>query len=197
MFNIYSNVRICMENQNITLKTAPVSQAELMSTLNKFQYVVMTGERRCKTRGDASITICIIDKDSKYSHGSGDFKILLNGLPKSNEIFIICKEDLSSHIGKQIDIFRDSNEGKLYIFPYRCFIMNILTHSLSVKHEILTQEETASLGKFPHYIHPEHLPKIKETDVQAVWIGLRVGMICRIFRPSETAGEQIVYRYCK
>jgi DNA-directed RNA polymerase subunit H (RpoH/RPB5) len=198
MFNIYTNVRLCMENQNIVLKTPELSQADLMSALNKTQYVVMEGLRRCKIRGDASIAICVIDKDSKYSHGSNDFKSLLNAMPKANELFIICKEDLSSHIDKQIELFKTTNENtKLYIFPYRCFIMNLLTHSLSVKHEIVSQEEAIALGKFPHYIHPEHLPRIKETDVQAIWIGLRTHQICRIYRPSETAGEQIIYRYCK
>jgi DNA-directed RNA polymerase subunit H (RpoH/RPB5) len=198
MFNIYTNVRKCMENQNIALSTPLHDQANFMGVIEKHQCVVLEGKRKCTLRGDATITICLIDKGSKYTQASNDFKVLLNTLPKSDEVFIVCKEDLSSYIGKQIETFKELRSGvKLYIFPYKCFVMNIPTHVLSSKHEILSAEEVNALGKPPHYIQITNLPKIKETDVQAIWIGLRSGMVCRIYRPSETSGHQIVYRLCK
>lgn len=195
MFNIYANLRLCLENQNIVLATPAIPQVEFMKKINTQQYVICEGQRTCKLRGDAHVVACIIANNSKYTQASNDFNLLLNMLPVADEVFIICKGDLTSHISKKIELFKVSGKGtKLFVFPYICFVMNLPTHSLSMKHEICSPEDIQSLTKW--YISVENLPKITEQDPQAVWIGLRKGSVCRIYRTSETCGESVVYRYC-
>jgi DNA-directed RNA polymerase subunit H len=46
-----------------------------------------------------------------------------------------------------------------------------------------------------YYKQRTSFPRIYNTDPPIVWIGGRPGDMVRIYRPSETVGESIAYRY--
>ncbi len=72
--------------------------------------------------------------------------------------------------------------------------LNIFSHVLVPKHEILTKEEAA---KILHELNakPEDLPLIKASDPIVKALGAKPGDILKIYRRSPTAGITIAYRY--
>ena len=71
---------------------------------------------------------------------------------------------------------------------------NVLNHELVPIHELLSDEEAASL--FAEYnILSEQLPKIMASDPAAKAVGAKAGNVVRIRRKSKTAGEAIAFRY--
>ena len=71
---------------------------------------------------------------------------------------------------------------------------NVLNHELVPIHELLSDEEVATLYK-SYNILPEQLPKILASDPAAKAVGGKNGNVVRIRRKSKTAGEAIAYRY--
>ncbi|MEM1544991.1 MAG: DNA-directed RNA polymerase subunit H [Candidatus Methanomethylicia archaeon] len=72
--------------------------------------------------------------------------------------------------------------------------LNIFSHVLVPKHEILTKEEAI---KILHELNakPEDLPLIKVSDPVVKALGAKPGDILKIYRRSPTAGVTIAYRY--
>ena len=77
---------------------------------------------------------------------------------------------------------------------------NCTKHKSVPQHIRITKDEyEVYLQDFLDSLHIEsleNLPKIFDTDPVAMFIGLRPGEMCKIIRPSMSAGEHIVYRYC-
>ncbi|WP_455364491.1 DNA-directed RNA polymerase subunit H [[Eubacterium] cellulosolvens] len=72
--------------------------------------------------------------------------------------------------------------------------LNIFSHQLVPKHEILSAEDTEVLIK-DYHIRPYQLPFIRAADPAVVSIDGKSGDIIKITRKSPTAGECVVYRY--
>lgn len=71
--------------------------------------------------------------------------------------------------------------------------VNILTHEMVPKHEVLSKEEQKAV--LEHYnITKEKLPKITSGDPIIKAIKAKPGEIIKITRESPTAGETIYYR---
>ena len=87
------------------------------------------------------------------------------------------------------------------IHPYRIeyflekeLVVNITRHALVPKHE-LTSEHVKNLV-ITKYTKgdPQRLPRISVTDPVARYLGVAVGELLKITRPSETAGLYVTYR---
>jgi DNA-directed RNA polymerase subunit H (RpoH/RPB5) len=91
----------------------------------------------------------------------------------------------------------------IQLFTIRSLMFNVTKHELVPVHERFTGDDLnillngeKGLLESLHIDTPRRLPHIKESDAVAMFIGLRPGEICKITRPSRSAGIHYVYRYC-
>ena len=70
---------------------------------------------------------------------------------------------------------------------------NVTKHEMVPPHTIMNPEQVAQILK-RYRITEKQLPKIDRHDAVARFMGLRVGDIVQIIRPSETAGRYVTYR---
>lgn len=94
----------------------------------------------------------------------------------------------------------------IQIFEIRRLMYNITKHQIVPEHKRIYGDELNELmngnenkSGILDLLHIDSiikLPHILESDPVAMFIGLRAGEICKITRPSHSAGTHIVYRYC-
>lgn len=92
------------------------------------------------------------------------------------------------------------------IFDIRKLMYNITNHQIVPEHvriygdELKTlihgEDSKPGLLNLLHIKEISKLPHILESDPVAMFIGLRPGEICKVTRPSHSAGVHFVYRYC-
>lgn len=194
--HVYTNIVKMAEYRGIVLSSAALDKSEVVQKLNHFEFVTISGKR-----GDVLTMMILIAPSSKYATKSGDFKKLLKGLPKIKEsekldVVFVSEYALTIHIRKQILAFRTENP-RIHIenHDYELFLIEIPKHSSVPKHVIPSAEEVEEFCNM-HYTNPANFPKILQSDAVAVWIGLRPGMVVKVYRISETAGSAVVYRVC-
>ncbi|HJK78462.1 DNA-directed RNA polymerase subunit H [Methanocorpusculum vombati] len=71
--------------------------------------------------------------------------------------------------------------------------LNVLLHEMVPDHQIMTPEEVVKLLA-DYDITEEHLPKMYHDDPAVKACGAKPGMVIRITRKSQTAGEATSYR---
>ena len=71
--------------------------------------------------------------------------------------------------------------------------LNVLLHEIVPDHQIMTPEEVSDLLT-KYNITVDHLPKMYHDDPAVIACGAKPGMVIRITRKSQTAGEAISYR---
>lgn len=79
------------------------------------------------------------------------------------------------------------------LFLEKELMINLIEHISVPKHEILSDEETELLIE-AYNTRKRDMPKILTTDPAARYYNMQAGQICRILRPSETAGIVPFYR---
>lgn len=79
------------------------------------------------------------------------------------------------------------------IFLEKTLMMNLIDFIMIPKHELLSSEETQNVLE-EYRIKKNELPKILLNDPVAKYYDMKIGDICRIIRPSETAGYGVSYR---
>lgn len=114
-------------------------------------------------------------------------------------MFIVC-DGMTPSVKEACRVLSDKYSIFIQIFPIRSLMFNITKHVIVPKHTRISKESYASyIGEFLESLHInslDNIPKIIETDAVAMYIGLRPGDLCKITRPSKSAGVHIVYRYC-
>jgi DNA-directed RNA polymerase subunit H (RpoH/RPB5) len=86
---------------------------------------------------------------------------------------------------------------RIAFFDAHTLISNPLEHVLVPKHELVPQEEQATLLKRLNCTSKMNLPQIKfHEDIIGRLLGLVPGDIVKITRPSPQAGSYVVYRVC-
>ena len=111
------------------------------------------------------------------------------------EILLITKEPMPERLIKQDEFKADNKDVTISNYSYNIFLVDITEHVSVPKHELT---DAAEITKFCERYHTskEQFSKIPMSDPQAIWLGLRPGMVIRILRASETAGEAPTYRIC-
>jgi DNA-directed RNA polymerase subunit H (RpoH/RPB5) len=196
---VYANLILMMKHRGVKILET-LDQGAFVQQLNSDAVVAISGTRdKSDLRGEALVTCLLLAAGSKHEK-SGDFKKLLSKYIKNTNttknIIIVSEEPLTIHVKKQIDAISSENPN-IFIehYTYNIFLINLPQHSNVPKHEIASNEEIEEFIK-RHHTSKDKLPKILTTDPQAVWLGMRPGMVAKITRPSETAGVAIIYRYC-
>tara|TARA_B100001113_G_C21063557_1_gene602299 strand:+ start:635 stop:1222 length:588 start_codon:yes stop_codon:yes gene_type:complete len=119
---------------------------------------------------------------------------------KDLTIIFLVRDGMTPSVKEAIRLLSDKYEVFIQIFPIRNLMYNCTKHKSVPQHIRITKDEyEVYLQDFLDSLHIEsleNLPKIFDTDPVAMFIGLRPGEMCKIIRPSMSAGEHIVYRYC-
>lgn len=119
---------------------------------------------------------------------------------KDLTIIFLVRDGMTPSVKEAIRLLSDKYEVFIQIFPIRNLMYNCTKHKSVPQHIRITKTEyEVYLQDFLDSLHIEsleNLPKIFDTDPVAMFIGLRPGEMCKIIRPSMSAGEHIVYRYC-
>lgn len=196
---IYDNLVKLMEYRGAKITHNLKTQPQVAEELNKRGYIEIKGRREYNEddpRGMSDIKIVLIAPQSKYSSRSADFESLLKyeGTDPLN-LIMVSNHDLSSHIKKKIDSY--NKDPNLYVENHTYDIFKIETpkHNSVPKHRLMSNAETEKLCH-EMYTTKASFPRIVHTDPQAVWLGLRPGMVVEIERYSENSGLAYVYRTC-
>lgn len=142
---------------------------------------------------------CLNDrKDNKYIKENTDTVIIIS----QDTISDTVRDNI--YLNYEQSISDDHRTNVLYkglyiqLFEIKSLLYNIMKHDLVPEHKILSDQEYEDEVKNIYKINkPNQLPVILKSDPVAMFIGLRPKDICRIVRPSETAGFYKNYRYCK
>jgi DNA-directed RNA polymerase subunit H (RpoH/RPB5) len=73
---------------------------------------------------------------------------------------------------------------------------NILQHEKVPKSEVATDEEVAEIMRTFNMTNRNQFPEIGRFDPVSLALCLRPGQICKIHRPTPTAGTSMFYRVC-
>lgn len=135
--------------------------------------------------------------------------VVKNRDPNTNidlTLVIILRDKSTPTVVTAVNRAMDKYKIFIQVFTIRSLMYNITDHQVVPKHERLNKKETQELlnGKEDklglleclHIDHEKKLPHILDCDPVAMFIGLRPGEICKITRPSQSAGVHVVYRYC-
>lgn len=200
---VYNCIVDMMARRGVTLDSTPLTLDQVAQRLNHYEFITITGVRGSEdVRGAATVMTILIAPNSKYSNKTGDFKKLLKGLPKVRadeklEVIFVSAVPLTVHIDKQIKAYREELGSSIQLenHTYNLFIIDPTKHVSVPVHQILTEDEIESLCR-RHCTVRDRFPKILQSDPQAVWLGLKPGMMVKIMSRSETAGKAVRYRYC-
>ncbi len=121
----------------------------------------------------------------------------------NTEVIVMMMEDLSdAHHLIALRNYMKNKRGKDYklrvsFFNIQKIVVNPLKHVLVPKHEIVPQEEHKQLLESLYTTSKSKLPEIKfHLDPITRCIGAVPGDIIKITRPSQSAGETVMYRIC-
>lgn len=119
---------------------------------------------------------------------------------KDITIIFIVSDLMTPSVREAIKILMSKHKIFIQVFPIRTLMYVITNHNIVPKHIRIKQDEFKEwIDDFMDSLHInslENLPKILDSDPVAMFIGLRQGELCKIIRPSISAGQHIVYRYC-
>lgn len=120
---------------------------------------------------------------------------------EDDEIICIVDEKISNEamFDNQLDGLFKKMGNKYYtqVFEISKLIISIMEHEYVPEHTIITTEEKQKLLERFDIATFTQLPVILKVDPVAKFIGMRRGDVCKIIRPSETAGRYEIYRYCQ
>ncbi len=219
---VYENLIRMMEYRGAALVNPALDPAAVQLRMNQHGYATISAVRAVPKdisldmrdpRGDAYIHMVLIAPGHDYASKSPKFKNLLVNLPVATqplEIIVITSDGITPHIRKVIEEHnmktakvianRKPNEtvvntGTIYEYDYSHFVIETPKHNSCELHEIMT---TAYVAEFcdKYYMAKEDFSKITAGDSQAIWLGLRPGMVVKVTRSSKCAGVSTTYRTC-
>lgn len=198
---VYENLVKMMAYRGAVV-TSPVLDANTVAQkLNLYDHVTIMATRgAADIRGKATLVTVLVAPGSAAGHKSADFKKLIKGLPKTAnagiEYIIVTENVLTTHVEKQVAALRRENPTiDIGTHEYKYWLTEAPKSVQGVPHSIATKDEVDHLCR-TRYTDPSTFPIIRQGECQAVWIGAKPGMVVRIDRLSETAGEAVAYRLC-
>jgi DNA-directed RNA polymerase subunit H (RpoH/RPB5) len=148
----------------------------------------------------------LLAPNSNFASRSGEFKRLLSKInivekDTNNVIFVAHSvgddEPLTKHIEKKLVVYR-AEHPNVYVetLPYYMFQIEVPKHVSVPLHVIPPSEEVDKICA-KYRTTRKSFPRININETMAVWLGLRLGDVVKVYRISETAGTNIIYRLCE
>ena len=128
-----------------------------------------------------------------YIHSKFKISDMKRYIPDDSHIILIFKEKINTQNIKNI---KELTTNTIEIFMLSELMYNITHHYLVPKHDICSSDEINEIMTIYKIKQKTQFPCILKTDPMARYLGLKQGNIVKITRPSPSAGETIVYRYC-
>tara|TARA_Y100000389_G_scaffold204970_1_gene261418 strand:- start:18294 stop:18950 length:657 start_codon:yes stop_codon:yes gene_type:complete len=136
--------------------------------------------------------------------------VVKNREPSNKELdltlVIVLRDKSTPTVVNAINKAMEKYKIFIQVFTIRSLMYNITKHQIVPTHERIDNESsiellhgkdgTSGLLDSLHIDHEKKLPHILDCDPVAMFIGLRPGEICKITRPSQSAGVHVVFRYC-
>ncbi len=119
---------------------------------------------------------------------------------KALTIIFLVSDSMTPSVKEAIRVLTIKFGIFIQVFPIRTLMYNITKHQNVPEHIRIPKSEYSKyvddLLDSLHIESLDKLPKILDTDPVAMFIGMRPGDLCKITRPSLSAGVHTVYRYC-
>jgi len=106
---------------------------------------------------------------------------------------LVVKVDLNPYAKQAVQEFSDS--FRIEHFKESEMLVDITKHTLVPTHVVLSENQKGDLLK-RYRLKETQLPRIQVNDPVARYYGMKRGQVCKIIRPSETAGRYVTYRCC-
>jgi len=110
----------------------------------------------------------------------------------SNKAILVVNQPVND-ISKNIINLINNSKFNIEIFQEKQLLFNITKHVFVPKHSVITESQKRDILK-TYRIKETQLPRILANDPIVRYYGLKKGQVVKITRPSETAGEYILYR---
>ena len=117
----------------------------------------------------------------------------MHGHDVKHSILVVPDVGITPIAKKAISTAWHANKDRVEIFTESELMIDITEHELVPEHRVLTDAEKDELLA-RYKLKEEQLPRIKTVDPVARYFGMLPGQVCRIVRPSETAGMYVTYR---
>lgn len=198
---VYENVRKMLTRRGCALVDPALTEADVIKKMVSPEYIVVRGLRaENDQRGAAEVNAVIIAPDSAALKKIAQLKRAVAAAAVTTrqiplEILLITPELLADRLLKKEELLEKHDNVSVYNYVYGIFITDITEHVSAPKHELVPEDEVVAFCK-RYYTTREKFSKISSSDPQAVWLGLRPGMVVRIHRVSETAGTAPAFRVC-
>lgn len=203
LYRIYLNAIRFLDYRHFQ-KVEPITEDKFLKDIQMHEYCLIETKGTEEARyPDRKVFIFVIDENSEYGSAANKFTMLEYFVKRAKdepiEIIVIAYDHPSIHLRRKILEFR---KIKIYVSVY---IHDNFQHvapefPIIPKHEIVAYEsDTKIIEKIMEQekiSDINQLPKIKESDIQAVWHGIKKGDLVRITGFSESAGFRVVYRLC-
>ena len=197
---VYTNLRKMIIRRGGVPSDAELTNKQITQQLSQREYIIMAATRPATDpRGAATIAVVLVAPESKLVRATASLKKLLRDAMKLKkaeplEVLLITKEPMQERLTDQEEIKEKNPNVIIENYVYTIFLVDITMHESSPEHQLASDEEMAFCKQY--YAQRADFPKIPVSDPQAVWLGLRPGMVVKIIRPSESAGYAPTYRVC-
>ena len=119
-------------------------------------------------------------------------------LAENDTLIIITHDKVTNEIFDEfLETIYQKHNIFIQLFWIDTLMVDITKHKLVPNHSIILADEKEDLLKKYNLISYSQLPIIMKNDPVAKYHGGKRGDVFKIYRPSETAGEYITYRYCQ
>jgi DNA-directed RNA polymerase subunit H len=194
---VYRNI-IAMFGYRSLHIDSPVLEPDMVDAqLAVSEYLAIIGSRPADPalgRPPSITAFLLLAPGPKYVTRSANFSKLLKTIPTTvTDIGIVSDQPIKSSVRKMIA--RDYSDRNITTLLYDLFAFELPRHVAVPPHSIVP---VAEVGQILHdlYITKDSMPRILASDPMAIWLDIRPGMVVKVLRFSETAGQAVVYRIC-
>ena len=195
---IYENMVEMTKKRDGRIRGSVLTPAEVSKTLNHRDYIAIVADReKSDTRTAATLLHVLIVPGSKTMSSKAPLnKMIARMISEFSknipvEVVLVSNELMKARLISSVEI--DIKGSTVENYSYKLFIIDVTKHHCVPPHSIADRREVEEYCK-EYYLSLNSLPKILQTDPQAVWLGVKPGQVVKILRPSESAGYAVAYR---
>lgn len=200
---VYENVLLMIEYRDFK-PAARISNP--VSVIDSQGFIEITSTRKAAgVRDERDIIVYILDESSDYASKSADFKKLqsravayADRTGRVCDIVFIAATEFTKHIIKHIDAHNSQSQNIIEYYQYDNFMMNVPMSELQpVAITIRTREEVEDLFARIMLVEFHSMPILCRDDPIAIWYGIKPGQVVEYKTMSDSACNEITYRYVK